>query len=102
MIRRTLWHSLPALPLAALGSHGLPWESIIVLVCMGPFTYICRLVLLYRLAKKALEKVPPARAPEVITAITGRGTAQPTKPAVGFTTSRARRTSSEAGPSYPK
>jgi hypothetical protein len=102
VIRRALRHSLSGLPITTLTVHGLPWESITALTFLGLVAYICRLVLVYRLAKKALDKVPAAKAAEVITAVTGRGPAQPTKPTVGSITSRARRASSEVDLSHIK
>jgi hypothetical protein len=89
MIRRALRHSLAGLPITTLAIYGLPWESITALIFLGLVTYICRLVLVYRLAKKALDKVPAAKAAEVIIAVTGRGPAQPTRPDVGSITSRS-------------
>jgi hypothetical protein len=73
MIRRTLWYSLPGTPLTALAVHGIPWWGTIVLACLGPIAYICRLILLYRLANKALDKAPPTQMAAVMTAITGHG-----------------------------
>jgi hypothetical protein len=73
MIRRALWHALPGSPLTALAVHGIPWWGTMILIGFGLVAYICRLLALYRLASKALDKAPPAQMAAVMTAVTGHG-----------------------------
>jgi hypothetical protein len=80
MIRRTLWHFLPGTPLTALAVHGIPWWGTAALICLGPIAYMCRLIVLYRLANKALDKAPPSQVAAVMTAVTGHGPAVMTPP----------------------
>jgi hypothetical protein len=72
MIRYAARHAVVGSPLTTLVLHGIPWWGIIIAVSLGPIAYICRNCLLYRLASKALDKVPSDQAVAVITAITGQ------------------------------
>jgi hypothetical protein len=80
MIRHAARHAAVAAPLATLALHGIPWWAAVIAFSLGSIAYIYRQYLLYRLASKALDKVPYARAAAVITAINGHS---PSQPAVG-------------------
>jgi hypothetical protein len=77
VIRRALRLTLAGSPLTALAVHGIPWWDPMILAGLGPAIYICRLLLLYRLANKALDKAPPTQVAAVMTAITGHGSNPP-------------------------
>jgi hypothetical protein len=78
MMRRALWHALPGSPLTALAVHGIPWWATMIAVSLGPAAYICRQILLFKLANKALDKATPAQIAAVMTAITGHGSGHKT------------------------
>jgi hypothetical protein len=54
---------------AAAAAHLMTWWAIIP-ASLGPLAYICRIYLQYKLASKALDKTPPAKIPDTMTAIT--------------------------------
>jgi hypothetical protein len=73
VIRRALRLTLPGSPLTALAVHGIPWWATMILIGLGPTAYICRILAVYKLANKALDKAPPAQMAAVMTAVTGHG-----------------------------
>jgi len=50
---------------------GLPWWTylVVALACLG--VYICRILVLYKIGSKALDKVSRDRVPEVVDSLTG-------------------------------
>lgn len=58
--------------MVTLPLHVLPWWACLAIALSCPATYICRLVVMFRLGSKALEKANPEQVPAVMAAITGR------------------------------
>jgi hypothetical protein len=69
MIRRALLHLPSATVVAALAVHSIP--VLAVLGCLGLTAYLCRQILLYKLATKALDKVPATQGAAIVRAIVG-------------------------------
>ncbi len=48
-----------------------PWWAYLLLALLWLSAYICRQVVAYKLGSKALDKVSPSKAPEVVDSVTG-------------------------------
>jgi hypothetical protein len=71
MTGQALRRVLSVTAVTALASSGISWWPTAALVALGLAGYICRVVLQYRLAAKALDKAPPCHIAEIMTAIAG-------------------------------
>lgn len=69
MIRRVLQHATAGLPLT---THCIPWWGMAIPLSLGAAAYVCRQVLMYKLASKALDKAPAVQMAAVMTAVTGQ------------------------------
>lgn len=52
-------------------SSGSPWWVYLVLILACLAVYICRIIVTFKIASKALDKAPPARVPEIVNSVTG-------------------------------
>lgn len=67
MTREQAWADL-VVHQSLAAAHGMPWWAAIP-ASLGPAAYICRMVLKYRLASKALDKAPSCDIAAVMAAI---------------------------------
>lgn len=72
MIRQCSVRVLTTSPAAAFLLHGAPWWAAAILLSLGPFAYICSLILRYKIFNKALDKAPADDAAAIVAAITGK------------------------------
>ena len=57
-----------------------PWWAYLVVIFACLAVYICRIVFVYKLGSKALDKVDAGKVPEIMNAVTGYKAKPPTKP----------------------
>jgi hypothetical protein len=56
---------------AVMSATGMPWWAWLICVLSCTVLYICRLVVVYRLGSKALDKAQPHQVARVLEAVTG-------------------------------
>jgi hypothetical protein len=54
-----------------LPSHA-PWWAYLILSLVALVGYMCRLILVYRLANKALDKADPEQLPKIVSSLAGK------------------------------